>query len=157
MRSWHVRRRIKDGPVRITCENYWKRKARTGGELLFNLLSEAAMNAGFSCYIPACPINRIIYEVAMICHACKQEVKFEEKISRTEECPHCGADVHSCLNCLNYDRSAHNQCREPQAEWQSDRERANFCDYFIPNKLVSQGNKSATSDTRRAFDDLFKK
>jgi hypothetical protein len=83
-------------------------------------------------------------------------MKFEEKISRTEECPHCGADVHSCLNCLNYDRSAHNQCREPLSEWVSDREKANFCDYFLPNKLTATGARSA-SDTRRSFDDLFKK
>ena len=93
----------------------------------------------------------------MTCHACGSEMKFEGKISRTEECSNCGADVHSCLNCLNYDRSAHNQCREPLSEWVSDRERANFCDYFIPNKLTASGNKSATGDTRSAFDDLFKK
>ncbi len=92
----------------------------------------------------------------MMCHACGTEMKFEGKISRTEECPNCGADVHCCLNCENHDRSAHNQCREPLAEWVSDREKANFCDFFTPGKRATAGKKKA-DDGRRSFDDLFRK
>jgi hypothetical protein len=83
-------------------------------------------------------------------------LKIEGYISRTEECPNCGADVHSCLNCENYDPHAHNKCREPQAEWVTDREKANFCDFFIANKL-SAAAKSSAQDSRSAFDNLFKK
>jgi hypothetical protein len=63
------------------------------------------------------------------------------------------------LNCGNYDPSAHNRCREPQAEWVPDREKANFCDLFMPNKLMPGGNKpgSAKGDPRTTFDSLFKK
>lgn len=93
----------------------------------------------------------------MICHACRNEMKFEGKIYRTTECPHCAADVHCCLNCDNYDVTAHNRCREPQAEWVPDREKANFCDYFIANRLRGSGKQSAVDDARRTFDDLFKK
>ncbi|HTG17217.1 MAG TPA: hypothetical protein VK747_18340 [Blastocatellia bacterium] len=51
-----------------------------------------------------------------------------------------------------------NRCREPQAEWVSDREKANFCDFFTPNKSPSAGSvaKPGTSP-RDAFDSLFKK
>ena len=51
-----------------------------------------------------------------------------------------------------------NRCREPQAEWVSDREKANFCDIFTPNKSASPGvlNKP-TANPRDAFDSLFKK
>jgi hypothetical protein len=53
--------------------------------------------------------------------------------------------------------SAHNRCREPQAEWVSDREKANFCDYFIPNTLSAAGRRTAADDPRSAFENLFKK
>lgn len=93
----------------------------------------------------------------MICHHCRNEVKIEGFISRTDDCPHCGSDVHCCLNCELYDTSAHNRCREPQAEWVSDREKANFCDYFTANKKNAIGGKTATVDPRNVFDNLFKK
>ena len=94
----------------------------------------------------------------MICHHCKKEIKLDVSISRADECPHCAADMHCCLNCLHYDPSMSNRCREPQAEWVSDREKANFCDFFTPNKSASAGvlNKPA-ANPRDAFDSLFKK
>lgn len=95
--------------------------------------------------------------VNMVCHSCKRDITLGATVSRTEECPHCGADVHCCLNCINYDPSAHNRCREPQAEWVSDREKANFCDFFMPNRLTSAGTSSNVTDARKAFDSLFKK
>ena len=93
----------------------------------------------------------------MICHSCKSEMKFEGPITRAEVCPACDADVHCCLNCLNYDPSAHNRCREPQAEWVSDREKGNFCDYFLPNKATVAGTVKPADDVRRNFESLFKK
>lgn len=93
----------------------------------------------------------------MVCHSCGNEVKIEGYVSRHDECPRCGADIHCCLNCLHYDPSAHNRCREPQAEWVTDREKANFCDFFTPNKQTSAGKTAPASDTRKTFDDLFKK
>ena len=86
-------------------------------------------------------------------------MRIEDVVSRTDECSACSADVHCCLNCGNYDPSAHNHCREPLAEWVSDREKANFCDLFIPNKLSPGGvtAKKSGGDLRKSFDDLFKK
>lgn len=94
----------------------------------------------------------------MICHHCGTELKIEGRILRSDECPRCSSDVHSCLNCNNYDPHAHNKCREPQAEWVTDRERANFCDFFSANSLKpTKAFKSPASDARSAFDSLFKK
>lgn len=93
----------------------------------------------------------------MICHACKNAFQIEGFISRTSECPHCSADVHCCLNCDHYDPAAHNRCREPKADWVTDREKANFCDWFRPNKLAAASKaKDTRVDARRAFDSLFK-
>ena len=94
----------------------------------------------------------------MICHHCGTELKVGGYISRSDECPRCSSDVHCCLNCDNYDQHAHNKCREPQAEWVTDREKANFCDFFIPNNLrPTSAFKSPAADARSAFDSLFKK
>ncbi len=92
----------------------------------------------------------------MVCHSCGGEIKIEGFISRSDECSHCSADIHCCLNCVHYDTTAHNRCREPQSEWVSDREKANFCDFFTPNKQAATGTSATKQDARKSFDDLFK-
>jgi hypothetical protein len=75
---------------------------------------------------------------------------------RRDECPKCGGDVHCCLNCRFHDPHAHNQCREPQAEPVTDRDRANFCDFFS----AGAGGRPAedpAAEARRRLDALFKK
>ena len=51
-------------------------------------------------------------------------------LSRTEECGHCGADLHVCRMCRFYDTAVGNACREPVADFVSDKTRANFCGYL---------------------------
>ncbi len=60
------------------------------------------------------------------------EISGARRVSRTEECPTCRGDLHCCKNCRFHDPQYHNECREAQAERVTDRERANFCDYFLP-------------------------
>ena len=94
----------------------------------------------------------------MVCYQCGSEIKIKGFISRSDECQHCASDVHCCRNCLNYDPAAHNRCREPNAEWVSDREKANFCDLFVPNRLAAGARPGAAKeDVKKAFDNLFKK
>jgi hypothetical protein len=95
----------------------------------------------------------------MVCHSCHNEIVIDGFVSRTDECARCSADIHCCLNCVNYDQYAHNHCREPQAEWVPNREKGNFCDFFTPNNLTSKGQpkKTAADDVKAAFDNLFKK
>jgi hypothetical protein len=94
----------------------------------------------------------------MVCHHCGSEIKIERRrVGRADECPDCSSDLHCCLNCANYDTGAHNRCREPQSDWVSDRERANFCDFFLPNAATASGTSGSRLDPRSAFDSLFKK
>ena len=94
----------------------------------------------------------------MICHACHTALKLIGIPTRGDVCPNCDADVHCCLNCHNYDPAAHNRCREPHAEWVPDREKANFCDLFLPNKLTAgRGAADLGDEARRSFENLFKK
>ena len=64
------------------------------------------------------------------CASCSREIDFEDKIFRTDVCPQCGRDLHTCTNCAHFEPGRHNDCREERADWVSDRESSNFCDYF---------------------------
>lgn len=89
------------------------------------------------------------------CAFCGQDLG-EGPFGRRDECPRCGRDVHCCLNCRFYDPHAANECREPQAERVLDKDRANFCDYFLPG---GQGEPAAdpAAEAKRRLADLFKK
>ena len=96
----------------------------------------------------------------MYCWKCGIEVPditAVRKVLRTDTCSKCDSDVHACKNCQFYDRQYHNECRETQAEWVNDKERANFCDYFAPsNRPQGAAPKSSTDQVKSAFDGLFK-
>jgi hypothetical protein len=93
----------------------------------------------------------------MICFHCGSQISFEGKIYRSDVCPKCDADVHCCRNCENFDLTAHNKCSEPQAEWVSDREKANYCDFFTANKNLRTKVIKQRDSARLDFDNLFKK
>jgi hypothetical protein len=65
-----------------------------------------------------------------VCHRCGHDIGSVERIGRRDTCLHCGTDLHCCLNCGFYDPAYNNQCREPQAERQVDKQVGNFCEYF---------------------------
>ena len=54
-------------------------------------------------------------------------------LSRREECDSCGADQHVCKLCKEYNPMVSGSCEEDRAEDVTDKESANFCDYFSPN------------------------
>ncbi len=91
----------------------------------------------------------------LICFHCGSEVETEEKVGRSDVCPKCRSALKCCRNCRFYDRSAHNQCREPAAEWVSDKERSNFCEYFEAGGRG--GSSPASGGARKKWDSLFKK
>lgn len=93
-----------------------------------------------------------------ICHRCKNELDVGDKVGRKEACPSCGSDLRVCLNCRFNDPGAYNQCRETQAERVIDKDRSNFCDYFIFRDSVSgAGSGEKTKDARAKLEELFKK
>jgi hypothetical protein len=93
-----------------------------------------------------------------LCHRCGNELGGIDRVSRSDTCPHCGSYLHSCLNCSLHDPSAHNQCREPQSESVSDREKANFCDFFTFRESEPGPKRvEAGAKARKTWEDLFKK
>ena len=72
-----------------------------------------------------------VEEKHYFCFKCANELDFERvKMQRTDQCIHCGADMHCCRNCEYWEPGSHNQCREHIAEYISDRERMNHCTHF---------------------------
>lgn len=61
-----------------------------------------------------------------------------------------------CLNCIHYDRSSYNECREPQAERVLDKDRRNQCDYFSLRKNGVAGRASSSDDAKKRLAELFK-
>jgi len=93
-----------------------------------------------------------------ICHSCGKEIKIRGKLAREELCPHCRGDLHCCLNCSLYDEYAQNKCREPAAEWVSDREKNNFCDYFSFREMAGGAQMRREREEALAeLEALFKK
>ncbi|MDQ7782949.1 MAG: hypothetical protein RDU20_08730 [Desulfomonilaceae bacterium] len=91
------------------------------------------------------------------CHHCGTRLEFSEKVFRNDTCTNCGSDVHCCLNCTEYDESAPNQCREPQAEKVSVKDRRNFCDYFnLREAKVASTTRDKAAQAKRKLEDLFK-
>ncbi len=73
-------------------------------------------------------------------------------MSRREECTSCAADQHVCKLCINYKPSVADACREDRAEAVTDKERANFCDYFSPRPEAFEAG--AISDDAKAWQQL---
>jgi hypothetical protein len=94
----------------------------------------------------------------MRCFACGTPIELAsgERVAMRDSCPRCSADLHVCRNCAHHDPGAYNQCREPQAERVSDRERANRCDWFAPRR-DEQAPADRAAAARSALDALFKK
>lgn len=77
-------------------------------------------------------------------------------LRRRDECPACGADLHVCRMCEFYDTSVAKSCREPVAEEVTDKERANFCDYFRGRSGVQAAGGAGEARVARAeLDALF--
>ncbi|MBN1380990.1 MAG: hypothetical protein JXA41_04895 [Deltaproteobacteria bacterium] len=93
-----------------------------------------------------------------ICHQCGQEVDIKKDLGRKETCPFCRADLRCCLNCIFYDPASYNACRETQAERVLDKDRSNFCEYFIykDSSFLGEAKKSKENPLDK-LNALFKK
>ena len=76
-------------------------------------------------------------------------------MSRREECVACHADQHVCKMCVFFNDSGRGDCSEDRAEWVSDRDRANFCDYFKPSIGHVNNNNIANEQAKAEFAELF--
>lgn len=95
-------------------------------------------------------------ELKFNCLGCGTEITLAASPGRRDECPTCGADLHVCRNCRHYDRTVYNECRETSADVVREKDRANFCDFFV---LAGPGASGADmkNELFAAAEALFKK
>lgn len=92
------------------------------------------------------------------CQACKKPLSIGRETGRREVCPFCSADLHACLNCRFFDRSAPKQCRESQADLVREKDKANFCDYFVFAETAAGASATGeVAEARQALHNLFQK
>lgn len=92
----------------------------------------------------------------MQCAFCGHQLTLTDKVMRRDTCPRCGRDLRCCTQCKFYDPHAYNECKEVVAERVIDKERANFCEYFV-FKGSSHKALDKTAQARQALEALFKK
>ena len=90
------------------------------------------------------------------CHFCGTELEIDRVVGRDETCPRCMRDLRCCLNCGMYDPGAANYCREPQSEEVRDRDRSNFCEFFIFVEKTAK-NTDRVTEAKKQWEELFKK
>ena len=91
-----------------------------------------------------------------VCWSCRQSTEMEDKVTRSDECPHCRSDMRSCKNCHYYDPGSHNDCMETIAEYVPEKERSNFCGMY----RAFEGERGPAPDIDAAkakLEALFKK
>lgn len=77
-------------------------------------------------------------------------------LSRQDECSQCHNYLHVCRMCRHFDPSVPRQCREDDAEEVIDKERLNFCDWYVASDAAFDPRlKSEEDRARAALDALF--
>jgi hypothetical protein len=98
------------------------------------------------------------------CAACgekKMMLTESDEIAEDSTCAKCGADLHTCSNCVNFNTAVRWECRlfaEIPARVVKKSTR-NECPLFTPKRVQEFGqdrDKPAPGDARSAFDALFK-
>lgn len=83
------------------------------------------------------------------CHKCNVALDLAEgaKIGVKESCEKCLADLHCCKMCKFYDPNSYNECKEMSADRVVDKEKFNYCDYFLIGD-----SKNSKDDAKSALD-----
>ena len=99
------------------------------------------------------------------CARCGNELTVAASWSAEGTCERCGAELHSCAQCANFDTSAAFECQKPIPARVSPKDTRNACTFYEPRMTIeretksspsSSGGGSGTPSARKAFDDLFK-
>jgi hypothetical protein len=65
-------------------------------------------------------------------------------------------DVHVCKMCRNFAPAVPSQCSEDDAEDVADKEKANFCEWFVPSESAFDPTlKSKADEAQQALESLF--
>ena len=93
----------------------------------------------------------------IVCYRCGGSLAMLSlPLSRRDECPHCQNYLHVCRMCTHYAPLVVRQCREDDADDVKEKERLNFCDYFLPaENAFDPAGKRAADTAARELGNLF--
>jgi len=114
-------------------------------------------------------LPRLVQAVtAARCYNCATQLP--NGIDFAGKCPKCGADLHCCKQCAQFEPSTRFQCLKPIPARIAVKDKANDCALFEPRVTVARDASPAAppapangqtprnpGDARSAFDALFKK
>ncbi|MEE8161874.1 MAG: hypothetical protein V3T61_09580 [Acidobacteriota bacterium] len=83
-----------------------------------------------------------------------------DEITHSSQCPKCGTALHSCKLCVYFDPASRFECSQPIPERIAPKDSRNSCEFFDARTTIEKITSSETqrpSDSRDAFEDLFKK
>ena len=91
------------------------------------------------------------------CWKCGMSLKdVPRPLTRHSLCPVCRIDLHVCRLCRHYALQYTGQCQHDRADHVTDKERANFCDYFSPRRGAFHCKEDEQNSAARSeLDDLF--
>ncbi|MGE3609442.1 MAG: hypothetical protein AB7I27_07630 [Bacteriovoracaceae bacterium] len=96
--------------------------------------------------------------MSLQCYKCGNTLNEAYKllVSRSDTCSKCMSDIRCCKNCQFYDPQSYNECRESSADRITDKEKANFCDFFKLGSSFNDAEKQKQEMLAKAAA-LFKK
>lgn len=94
---------------------------------------------------------------ALVCWKCGASLaELSLPLQRLDECKQCHAELHVCKLCEWYSTAVTKHCREPIAEEVTNKERANYCDYYKPRMdAYSAAGLTAAAQAKAGLDALF--
>ncbi len=101
------------------------------------------------------------YHAVVRCARCASPV--DSEVMSLSSCAKCQLQLHSCIQCVNFDPSARFECTQPLTFRVAPKDAANECSLYSPRGSWERETTAATSQkpsepsgARKAFDDLFK-
>ena len=95
----------------------------------------------------------------LLCWSCGESAsEHPMPISTYAECSSCNAHLHVCRMCGHWDSQIRTSCKEARAEDIRDREKANFCEWFLPQSTAPIVNEKAIKKkaARSQLQNLFR-
>jgi hypothetical protein len=87
----------------------------------------------------------------VVCYRCGASLAMLSlPLSRQDECPECRNYLHVCRMCVNFAPGRPRQCVEDDAEEVLEKERLNFCDWFIASESAFDARRKIEEDAARA-------
>ena len=91
------------------------------------------------------------------CYRCGASLtELTPPISRQDQCPDCFNYLHVCKMCVYFDADVPRQCREDDAEEVIDKEKLNFCDWYVASaNAFDAGRADEATRAQKQLDALF--